>query len=65
VLYPLEDEGPEMVDQKYMRNRPMTIRVAALIISLANLRRYAVKKDWRPNSKSATAIANIRPGANI
>jgi hypothetical protein len=54
-----------MVVQKYMRNRPITIRVAALIISLANLRRYADKKDWRPNTMSAIPTTNIRPGANI
>jgi hypothetical protein len=54
-----------MVDQKYMRKRPMTMRVAALIISLANLRRYAVRKDWRPNIRRAKAVTRIRPGANI
>jgi hypothetical protein len=54
-----------MVDQKYMRKRPITMRVAALIISLANLRRYAVRKDWRPNIRRAKAVTRIRPGANI
>jgi hypothetical protein len=56
---------PEIVVQKYRRKRPITMRVAALIISLANLRRYAVRKDWRPNIRRAIAVTNIRPGANI
>jgi hypothetical protein len=56
---------PEMVVQKYKRKRPINTRVAALVISLANLRRSAVRKVWRPNIIIASAIASIRPGANI